>query len=159
MRLLCGKTVTRILCLTVAFLALNYFVFTSKPLLTRLPSYHSSPPSSFERPLSGNSLKGIDPLLYDAGPPPGKLWYPGEQPLANATLLALVRNSEADGMVQSMLDLEHMFNSKFNYPWTFLNDVPFDEEFKRKTRAATNAEITYGTIFLFFFFFLFSIFN
>ena len=58
-------------------------------------------------------------------------------------------------MVQSMLDLEHMFNSKFNYPWTFLNDVPFDEEFKRKTRAATNAEITYGTIFLFFFFVLF----
>jgi len=43
-----------------------------------------------------------------------------------------------------MLDLERMFNSKFNYPWTFLNNIPFDEKFKRKTRAATKAEISYG---------------
>ena len=63
----------------------------------------------------------------------------------NATLLALVRNEEADAMVQSMLDLERTWNRKFNYPWTFFNDEPFTEEFKKKTSAATKAKCFYGT--------------
>lgn len=48
-------------------------------------------------------------------------------------------------MLQSMGDLERTWNNKFNYPWTFFNDVPFSEEFKKKTRAATKAECRYGT--------------
>lgn len=62
-----------------------------------------------------------------------------------ATLLALVRNEELEGMLQSMEDLERTWNHKFNYPWTFFNDVPFTAEFKRKTSAATKAECRYGT--------------
>lgn len=62
----------------------------------------------------------------------------------NATLIALVRNTEVDGMVQSMTDLEATFNRKFNYPWIFFNDEPFSDEFKAKTRAATGAEVQYG---------------
>lgn len=140
MRLLHGKISTRILYL---FTLVIISSLLSLVFLTRHSKY-DGPPPPFQRPERTNSLKGIDPLLYNSGPPPGKLWYPGERPLANATLLALVRNSETDAMVQSILDLERMFNSKFNYPWTFLNNVPFDEEFKRKTRAATKAEISYG---------------
>ncbi len=49
-------------------------------------------------------------------------------------------------MVQSMKDLERVWNSKFNYPWTFFNDVPFTEEFKAKTSAATNAKCNYGKL-------------
>jgi mannosyltransferase len=48
-------------------------------------------------------------------------------------------------MLQSMRDLERTWNHKFNYPWTFFNDVPFTEEFKKKTRAETKAECRYGT--------------
>lgn len=48
-------------------------------------------------------------------------------------------------MLQSMHDLERTWNHKFNYPWTFFNDVPFTEEFKKKTREATKAECRYGT--------------
>lgn len=62
----------------------------------------------------------------------------------NATLLALVRNEELPGMLQSMKDLERTWNRKFNYPWTFFNDVPFSEEFKKQTSAATKAECRYG---------------
>jgi mannosyltransferase len=62
----------------------------------------------------------------------------------NATLLSLVRNEEIDGMVQAMQDLERTWNSKFNYPWTFFNDVEFTEEFKRRTQAETKAECRYG---------------
>jgi mannosyltransferase len=63
----------------------------------------------------------------------------------NATILSLVRNSEIDDLLQSMHDLERTWNHKFNYPWTFFNDEPFTKEFKEKTRAATKAEIRYGT--------------
>jgi mannosyltransferase len=62
----------------------------------------------------------------------------------NATILALVRNNEAEGMVQSMRDLERTWNHKFNYPWIFFNDEPFDDEFKRLTQNETKAECRYG---------------
>lgn len=47
-------------------------------------------------------------------------------------------------MVQAMKDLERTWNSKFNYPWTFFNDEPFSEEFKKRTKAETKAECRYG---------------
>src|ERR1700710_2426210 len=62
----------------------------------------------------------------------------------NATLLSLVRNEEVEGMISAMKDLERTWNHKFNYPWTFFNDVPFTEEFKRRTQAETKAECKYG---------------
>ena len=64
----------------------------------------------------------------------------------NATILSLVRNSEIDQLVQSMKDLERTWNHKFNYPWTFFNDVEFTPEFKKRTQAETNAECRYGMV-------------
>ncbi|KAF8425527.1 glycolipid 2-alpha-mannosyltransferase-domain-containing protein [Tirmania nivea] len=94
MRILHGKICTRILYLFT-------FVFISSLLslafFTRRSKY-DGPPPPFQRPVGSNSFKGIDPLLYNSGPPSGRLWYPGERPLANATLLTLARNSEADSM-------------------------------------------------------------
>lgn len=48
-------------------------------------------------------------------------------------------------MLQAMGDLERTWNHKFNYPWTFFNDQPFTEEFKKKTSEKTNAQTFYGT--------------
>lgn len=45
-----------------------------------------------------------------------------------------------------MRDLERTWNHKFNYPWTFFNDVPFTEKFKDATRAMTKAEVRYELI-------------
>ena len=56
-----------------------------------------------------------------------------------------MRNEELDDMLQSMRDLEETWNSKFNYPWTFFNNVPFTEEFIQKTSAATKAKTHYRT--------------
>lgn len=47
-------------------------------------------------------------------------------------------------MIPTIRDLERTWNSKFNYPWIFFNDVPFTEEFKRKTKAVTKAKVYYG---------------
>lgn len=57
-----------------------------------------------------------------------------------------MRNEELQDMLQSMRDLERTWNHKFNYPWTFFNDKPFTEEFKKATRAATNAEVRYELV-------------
>lgn len=101
--------------------------------------------SKFIRPKQGGSLKGIDPLLNDIQPPTGgKLYGPGEREHANATLLMLVRNSELKDALGSIGDLERTFNNKFKYPWTFINDEPFSEEFKEATRAVISGEARYG---------------
>lgn len=63
-----------------------------------------------------------------------------------ATLLVLTRNSDVKGIVKSMIQLEHSWNHKFNYPWTFFNDEPFTDEFKELTKQATNASIRYELI-------------
>ncbi len=51
--------------------------------------------------------------------------------LANATLFMLARNSEVDNAVNSVLEVEDRFNRKYGYPWVFLNEEPFSDEFKR----------------------------
>ncbi|ODV88598.1 glycosyltransferase family 15 protein [Tortispora caseinolytica NRRL Y-17796] len=65
---------------------------------------------------------------------------------ANATILSLVRSKEVNELVMTMKEVEETFNHKFNYPWTFLNDEPFTEEFKKLTSEATNSTVYYETI-------------
>jgi alpha 1,2-mannosyltransferase len=43
----------------------------------------------------------------------------------------LARNSDIDGVVNSMRHLEDRFNRRRRYPWIFLNEKPFDDNFKR----------------------------
>lgn len=47
-----------------------------------------------------------------------------------AALISLVRNSELEGIMQSMRQLEFHWNRKYQYPWIFFNDEPFSDEFK-----------------------------
>ncbi|KAL2001495.1 hypothetical protein VTN02DRAFT_1677 [Thermoascus thermophilus] len=96
-----------------------------------------------------------DPLLDPTGEPEGKLWRAEENDYApdsknsariNATLLSLVRNEELDDLIPTMRDLERTWNHKFNYPWTFFNDKPFTEEFKKRTQAETKAKCYYEQV-------------
>ncbi|KIK96800.1 glycosyltransferase family 15 protein [Paxillus rubicundulus Ve08.2h10] len=65
---------------------------------------------------------------------------------ANATFVMLVRNSDLPGIMSSMKQIEDRFNRKFNYPYVFLNDQPFTEEFKKHISALTNAPVEFGLI-------------
>jgi mannosyltransferase len=58
-----------------------------------------------------------------------------------------VRNSELQEMLSSMRDLERTFNHKFNYPWLFLNDQPFTQEFMDAVQKETKADVRFGTTF------------
>lgn len=60
--------------------------------------------------------------------------------------VVLVRNSELYALRSSMRYLEDRFNHRYNYPWVFLNDEPFTEEFKRLTRAMTQGKVHYGLV-------------
>ncbi len=93
--------------------------------------------------------------LTAIGEPPEPLWrhtnqdYTANSPNSariNATLLSLVRNEELHELIPTMKQLEATWNHKFNYPWTFFNDVPFTDEFKEQTQAVTKAKCSYHII-------------
>lgn len=64
----------------------------------------------------------------------------------NATFVTLARNSDLWEIVKSIRQLEDRFNRKFHYDWVFLNDQPFDDEFKRVTSALVSGNTSYGQI-------------
>ena len=49
---------------------------------------------------------------------------------SNATFVMLCRNKELKGVLWSVRQIQDRFNGEAGYPWTFLNDEPFSDEFK-----------------------------
>ena len=43
----------------------------------------------------------------------------------------LARNSDVDDAVRAVRESEDRFNHKYRYPWVFLNEQPFSDDFKR----------------------------
>jgi alpha 1,2-mannosyltransferase len=50
---------------------------------------------------------------------------------ANATFVILCRNSDLEGTVKSIRQMEDRFNRHHQYPWVLLNEEPFPDEFKK----------------------------
>lgn len=46
------------------------------------------------------------------------------------SLISTARNSDINGVVNSMKQMEDRFNKKFQYDYIFLNEQPFDQSFK-----------------------------
>ncbi|KAJ1032656.1 hypothetical protein NDA16_000679 [Ustilago loliicola] len=86
---------------------------------------------------------GDDGNLY---PPTFIPQMANQAPRAKAGFIVLVRNSELQGMRESMRDVEEKFNRKYGYPWIFLNNEPFSEEFKRGVQQMTRSECRFGLI-------------
>jgi alpha 1,2-mannosyltransferase len=63
-----------------------------------------------------------------------------------AAFVILARNSDIEGLNKTIPMLEERFNSKFNYPYVFLNDVPFNERFKTAVRQLSPSKMSFGTI-------------
>ncbi|KAI5953407.1 KTR4 [Candida jiufengensis] len=79
-------------------------------------------------------------------PPPSRDDLPNYKH-ANATIIALVRNEEVIKIGQSIRRFQKNFNSKFNYPYTFINDQPFTDKFKRRIIKYTeNAPVEFVQI-------------
>lgn len=69
-----------------------------------------------------------------------------QPPREKAALVALVRNSDLFGLRLAIRQIEDRFNKRYNYPYIFVNDVPFSEEFKRGVRDLTNAHVSFGEL-------------
>lgn len=63
-----------------------------------------------------------DTVKEEKAAPPGRK--------ANATILSLARNSDIEGIAFSMKQMEDRFNKKYQYPYVFLNEEEFSEDFK-----------------------------
>lgn len=52
-----------------------------------------------------------------------------------ACFVSLVRNEDLWKLVETIQNVQDRFNNNFNYPWVFLNNEPFTEEFKRVVKG------------------------
>lgn len=63
-----------------------------------------------------------------------------------AVLLMLVRNFEVQDALEAMRQIEDRFNHRYKYPWVFLNDEKFTEEFETLTRGVASGHVYYGQV-------------
>lgn len=112
-----------------------------------LPSDYASSllPQTQKGDTENNQGGAIDPNTQtpaNTGPPP--LTPSGER--VNATFVTLARNNDLWEIAKSIREVEDRFNRNYHYDWVFLNDKPFDDEFKRLTSALVSGKTHYGLI-------------
>ena len=103
----------------------------------------SEPPYQRYNPLAKDQPKLASNQYLDKIYPPENRKQIGKE---NATMVMLVRNIELEGALESMRSLEDRFNRDYKYPWVFLNDEPFTEEFMEKTTLMASGETFYELI-------------
>ena len=64
----------------------------------------------------------------------------------NACFVILCRNSDLTGIKFSLGSLQKNFNDQFDYPFVFLNDSEFTDEFKSAVTAMTRSKVEFGLI-------------
>jgi len=67
-------------------------------------------------------------------------------PRANATFVILARNSELEGAIRAVRSIEDRFNRDYRYPYVFLNDEPFTDDFKRRVSVLSAAKMEFGLV-------------
>ncbi|KAJ2378024.1 hypothetical protein IW150_001040 [Coemansia sp. RSA 2607] len=95
-----------------------------------------------------------DPNAYHSGwpqdgqniPPDGGNNTQADGGLLRAALVALVRNSELEGLRSTIRQVDDRFNRRYGYPYIFLNDVDFTDEFIDQVRAVTKAPVYFGKL-------------
>jgi alpha 1,2-mannosyltransferase len=61
-----------------------------------------------------------------------------------ASFVTLVRNHELWDLLSSIRQIEDRFNRHYHYPWTFLNDVPFTDEFVDTVTKMVSGQVKFG---------------
>ncbi|RVX71194.1 hypothetical protein B0A52_04768 [Exophiala mesophila] len=69
-----------------------------------------------------------------------------KQPRANAAFVVLARNKELPGVIDSIKSMERHFNRWFHYPYVFLNDGEFEQDFKDTITNYTSGPVEFGKI-------------
>ncbi|KAJ1796874.1 hypothetical protein LPJ59_003484 [Coemansia sp. RSA 2399] len=101
------------------------------------------PPVTVTVTRSGNSTETVTEFIRetslagDAVPPSEK---------ANAAFVILTRNKELNSLRESLIQLEDRFNRRYNYPYVFLNNEPFSDDFKERIKSVVSGECHFGLI-------------
>ncbi|KAG9791477.1 Glycolipid 2-alpha-mannosyltransferase 1 [Exophiala dermatitidis] len=104
----------------------------------------STPKSSSSNSGSGKTLQDLTPNISPVTPSELSPPAPGER--VNATFVTLARNSDIWEIARSIRQVEDRFNRNYNYDWVFLNDKPFDDQFKKVTTSLVSGKTHYGEI-------------
>ncbi|KAJ2432813.1 phosphomevalonate kinase, partial [Coemansia sp. RSA 2424] len=65
---------------------------------------------------------------------------------ANAAFVILTRNKDLRSLRETLIQLEDRFNRRYHYPYVFLNNEPFSDEFKEKIASVVTGECQFGLI-------------
>ncbi|PIA12603.1 glycosyl transferase, partial [Coemansia reversa NRRL 1564] len=65
---------------------------------------------------------------------------------ASAAFVILTRNKDLKELRESLVQLEDRFNRRYNYPYVFLNNEPFSDDFKERIRNVVSGECQFGLI-------------
>ncbi|KAA6407746.1 MAG: Nucleotide-diphospho-sugar transferase [Lasallia pustulata] len=131
-------------------LVLIYFISSSSIPQKQIPAAEtaldwakskSSQAASAALPQASSVFDTMTPITSGGLPP---VVADGER--MNATFVTLARNTDLWEIVKSIRHVEDRFNRKFNYDWVFLNDNPFEDEFKKVTSALISGKTHYGVI-------------
>lgn len=105
------------------------------------PAAPAAPPPPQEKPKDKNKIVANEipaaSIKTEVGP---------DYVRANATFVSLARNEDLWELIESIRHVEDRFNHKFKYDWVFLNDKPFDDEFKKVTSAIVSGKTHYELI-------------
>lgn len=71
-----------------------------------------------------------------------------DTPKANATFIVLCREGDIQQVLESIQLLENTFNDRphHRYPYVFLNDKPFSENFKLRITRAISSNVEFGQV-------------
>ncbi|KAJ3300821.1 alpha 1,2-mannosyltransferase 2.4.1 [Borealophlyctis nickersoniae] len=106
-------------------------------------------------PIDANSLRkglGLDRILPLPEPQKGASLVPVESiktnpsDRANAAIVILCRNKDLKDMKSTLRQFEDRFNRRYSYPYVFLNDEPFTEQFQEHIRRLTDAKVEFGVV-------------
>ncbi|KAJ1926320.1 alpha 1,2-mannosyltransferase 2.4.1, partial [Linderina pennispora] len=70
----------------------------------------------------------------------------GIEEKVSAAFVILTRNRDLKDLRETLIQLEDRINRKYHYPYVFLNNEPFSDEFKEKISKVITGEAEFGLI-------------
>ncbi|KAM0680071.1 alpha 1 [Glugoides intestinalis] len=64
----------------------------------------------------------------------------------DSVIVILCRNKDKYDIKATLVNFEERFNSKHKYPYVFLNNEDWDEDFKAEMRLVVSGEVTFGKV-------------
>ncbi|OJD27738.1 hypothetical protein ACJ73_00869 [Blastomyces percursus] len=147
-----GKYLRYLLFAVLGLALLHFISYSSLPVPSTSDVVNTLKPGSEQtkpNPSPQSPLPGKKPDEAGNVTPAPKTPSPAPVPAygrVNATFVTLARNGDVWDIAKSIRQVEDRFNRNYHYDWVFLNDAPFNDEFKKITSALVSGKTHYGLI-------------